>query len=199
MVKKKKKEKKAFWKKLDPELQRVTDHLGHIIDNSNVKQITDTLLNLGLSYQGIVVTKNIMGGLIGPLGLKLAQSPNIVAGSAGLAILSGLGIGSIQALGDKPQPKPDDQGQLSCPEGFTLILDTSTNTHVCAQIVTSGVGYPETPQLPPPEQPTTQPSLGYDYWKDPVSGNFCVVNNDTGVVYCNGNQNQVEMWAARGG
>ena len=152
------------------------------------------------------VTKNLGGALIGPLGLRLAQSGNIVSGTAGVALLTGLGVLSIRGT-EEPKPKPDDQGNLSCPEGYEMAFDPISGEQVCYILEPSGPSIPELPPppvIPPYEPPPVIPQdegppSGYDFWFDPDRALYCAVNNITGIVYCNGNQNQVEMWAARGG
>jgi len=62
---KKKSQREPFWKKLDPELQHIGEHIGKIIDNSDADQI----LKLGLFGLGTVVTHNLnLGGLINYFG-----------------------------------------------------------------------------------------------------------------------------------
>lgn len=89
------KKKQAFWKKLGPEIERTTRHIGNIIDKSNVAQIVDALIYGGVAIQGALVMNDPRGALIGPIGLKLAQSPNLIAGGAGIAVLAALGLASI--------------------------------------------------------------------------------------------------------
>jgi len=105
MVKRKskqKKEKLPFWKKLDPEFKHISDHLGKIIDNSNLQQATDFLLNVALAIQGVRVTGKIEGALIGPVALKLARSDSEVSSVAGVAGLGVLGLASVSTDVDKP-------------------------------------------------------------------------------------------------
>jgi len=94
MVKEKRK-RKPFWKKYGPEWKHVTDHVGKVIDNSNLSQVIEALLYGGLAFQGASVMKDIRGAIIGPIGLKLAMSANIVSGASGVAILAGLGLASV--------------------------------------------------------------------------------------------------------
>ena len=76
-------------------------HLGKIVDNSSAKDISDALLNVGLAYAGYEVLINREGKrnwkstLFGPVSLKLAQSPNVAAGTAGVLGLATLGLASI--------------------------------------------------------------------------------------------------------
>lgn len=91
MVKEKKK-KQPFWKKTSPELKHVTDHIGKVIDNSKLSDFLDFTINAGLAYAGFRVFNDWKGALIGPIALKLATSRNLVAGSAGVIMLTGLGF-----------------------------------------------------------------------------------------------------------
>ena len=49
-------------------------------------------INVGLAYAGVRVFNDWKGALIGPIALKLAQSDNLVAGGAGVVMLTGLGF-----------------------------------------------------------------------------------------------------------
>jgi len=108
MVKEKKKRvKEPFWKKLGPEAKHITDHAGHIIDNSKLSDLMNFAINAGLAYAGFKVFDDWKGALIGPIALKLAGSMNVVAGAAGVIMLTGLGfcIGSsgVQEFIQDPQ------------------------------------------------------------------------------------------------
>jgi len=94
----KKKVKLPFWKKWGPEATHITDHAGHIIDNSNVSQLVEALLYLGTAYVGVEATGDIRGALIGPIGLKLASSMNLAAGTAGVLVLTTLGLLTISKI-----------------------------------------------------------------------------------------------------
>jgi len=99
MVKRKKKKVKVpFWKKFGPEANHIFDHAGHIIDNSSVDQLAEALLYLGTAAWGVQVTGDLRGALIGPIGLKLASSMNVIAGGAGVAILTTLGLLTISKI-----------------------------------------------------------------------------------------------------
>lgn len=95
LKKKIKKIKEPFWKKLGPEGKHIADHVGHIVDHSSTSEVIDAFINLGLAYQGVIVSKHILGALIGPIGLKLATARNEVAGLAGVSVLAALGVCSL--------------------------------------------------------------------------------------------------------
>ena len=97
----KKKVKEPFWKKLNPELQHIGKHIGKIIDNSSLKDVTDVAMMGALAYLGYEHFKNPAGALIGPLGYKLAttmggQPP--ASQIAGLAILGAMGLAYYNPL-----------------------------------------------------------------------------------------------------
>lgn len=100
--KKPRKKKRPFWKKLDPEFKHIADHIGKIIDNSDLTQTAEFLLMAGLAYQGYKMSKTFAGTLAGPLSLKLAQSENLAAGAAGVAGLVAFGLATISTDVDKP-------------------------------------------------------------------------------------------------
>jgi len=94
---KKKREKKAFWKK-HPEVERITRHLGKLIDN---EKLTDLLAGLGCFAAGSIAAYNlgarkieqIIGtGFSGLIAYKLATSRNLIAGASGTLYLAGLGL-----------------------------------------------------------------------------------------------------------
>lgn len=141
---KEKKNKLAFWKKLGPEGQRVSEHIGKIIDNSRLQGATDAIINLALAYYGVKAFGHIGGAIIGPISLKLATARNEVAGAAGVAGLALLGVASTGRVQDivealinpevvlvdgqrfgrdqivAPSFSPDFPYELTCPEGYTL-------------------------------------------------------------------------------
>lgn len=131
MAKKTKSIKKPFWKKLDPELKHIATHIGKIIDNTNLSQIQDFILNIGLAYAGYELAQDWRGALVGPVGLKLAESGNAASGAAGVAALTALGFASIVTHLKQTVPVivgPD--GGSSCPQGylFTVMPD---GTQLC--------------------------------------------------------------------
>lgn len=104
----KSKRREPFWKSLGPDFRHVTDHIGHVIDNSKVSDFIDVAIYGGLAYVGADVYKDIRGALIGPIGLKLAQSGNIVSGAAGLAILGVLGLSVVAPTGEIAKPVQEE-------------------------------------------------------------------------------------------
>jgi len=97
----KKKEKLPFWKKLGPEFKNIGDHIGKIIDNSSLKDVSDVAIMGALAYVGYQHFKSPQGALIGPLGYKLAttmggQPP--ASQIAGLAILGAMGLAAYDPM-----------------------------------------------------------------------------------------------------
>jgi hypothetical protein len=64
-------------------------------------KLVNIATNAGVAYIGFNALKHPVGGLVGLLGLRLAQSPNLASGVAGIATLTGLG-----ALNLVPPPEP---------------------------------------------------------------------------------------------
>jgi len=123
-----KKNKKPFWKKTNPELEHITNHIGKIIDNSNLSHIIDAFLYGGTAILGIQATGDIRGALIGPIGLKLASSRNEVAGLAGCGVLATLGLITIVDFGQPDSiPKPLSNGE--CELGYTDMINMGM--HLC--------------------------------------------------------------------
>jgi len=127
MVKdRKKKVKEPFWKiKASPELKHITDHAGHIIDNSKISDLLDVLINFGLAWAGVETFRDWKGALVGPIALKLATSMNIVAGTAGVATLGVLGFAYAAGRGPEEPPQTPSVGPFTpgeCPEGYTLMI-----------------------------------------------------------------------------
>lgn len=76
--------------------KRLTDLLAKLSDSTaKIKDVAEGALFVGLAYVGYKAVGSWPGLLVGPIGLKLAQSGNIVSAGAGLAILSGLGLASV--------------------------------------------------------------------------------------------------------
>ncbi len=135
--------KLPFWKKLDPELKHVSDHLGKMLDNSNVGQLIDALLYGSAAYFGFKAF-GFNGLMVGPIALKLAMAENIVPATSGVVTLALIGAANtspvqdaITALTDPNQvlvdgvlyPKdqvipatisPEPPWAFVCPEGYTL-------------------------------------------------------------------------------
>ena len=96
-TKKPKKEKKPFWKKLPPELQRVADHIGKSIDNGH---ILDYIAAGICAYAGYHAGEEmqqpieVKAGLAasGLIAYQLSKSMNLVAGASGVAYLASLGL-----------------------------------------------------------------------------------------------------------
>jgi len=140
----KKKVKIPFWKKkVSPELKHLTDHAGKIIDNSNISQLRDAILDIGLVYFGIRAF-GLHGAIIGPVSLRLATAMNPIAGAAGVIGLVTMGLcnqgpvqdfitamldpGQVMVGGElmpienvvAPSFSPDFPYELICPEGYDL-------------------------------------------------------------------------------
>lgn len=88
----KSRERKPFWKKFGVEMQHVTDHIGHIINNSRLSEVVDTSIYGGLALLGVLQFNDLRGAIIGPVGLKLAMGGNIVGGATGVAMLASIAI-----------------------------------------------------------------------------------------------------------
>ena len=97
MGRKAKKKREALWKK-HPELERITRHLGKMIDNES---LTDFIASLGCFAAGSIAAYNlgarkieqIIGtGFSGLIAYKLATSRNLIAGASGTLYLAGLGL-----------------------------------------------------------------------------------------------------------
>lgn len=125
----KKKNKIAFWKRQSPEITRITNHIGNIINNGHA---VDYFLNGSLALMGIYSFKDIRGAVLGPLGLKLAQSGNLAAGGVGLGILGLLGLTTfapsaldifdpdkVKEYQEKIKPPENNE----CKSGFTKMIN----------------------------------------------------------------------------
>jgi hypothetical protein len=91
---KKKRESKPFWKKMSPELQSVTSHIGKIIDNSNLRDVADAIIMGALAYLGFETFQDWRGAIVGPVGYKLATT---MGGTPPVSQITGLGL--LGALG----------------------------------------------------------------------------------------------------
>lgn len=91
MVKKKKKKVKKPREKLEKGLDKIIEWL----KKQNPKDLAELTLMGGLAYAGYQVTKDWKGTLIGPIGLKLAQTDGIPSQIAGLTTLAVLGLCSF--------------------------------------------------------------------------------------------------------
>jgi len=155
MVKRKKKEKLPFWKKLDPEFKHVADHLGKAIDNSNIKQLTDAFLYGAAAYFGFKAF-GFNGLMVGPIALKLAMAENIVPATSGVVTLALIGAANTSPVQDM----------------ITAITDPN-------QVLVDGVLYPREQVI----APSTNPNFPYDFvcpegytLKRGPSAAFCVLS-----------------------
>lgn len=142
--KRKKSKKEPFWKKLDPELQSIATHIGHIVDNSNIKDITDLAILIACAYGGYNVWSKVhpdlgIGGAItGAVGYKLATTEG---GTPPASQIAGLGIlGSTVLVGanipgwwnELPQEEKEKvinkvyQGPAEFPYGIAGLLTIPT-------------------------------------------------------------------------
>jgi len=96
MAKGKRKPKEPFWKKLDPELRNISEHLGKVMDNSNLKDVADIALMLSVGYLGFARANQPEEAVSTMLGYKLATGP---AGSPPASQIIGLGLLGFQFLG----------------------------------------------------------------------------------------------------
>ncbi len=62
----------------------------------HLPKAVDVSVNIGLAYIGAKMARHWSGALYGPVALKLAQSPNIASGVAGVTGLAALGILAAQ-------------------------------------------------------------------------------------------------------
>ena len=89
---------------MDKPLDSIAAHLGKLVDNSNVEQMTDLAASLLCSYMGYRAARQlggtqelsiISGGGSGLIAFKLAKSANMVAGASGVVTLASLGLVSM--------------------------------------------------------------------------------------------------------
>lgn len=83
----------------NPLLKSVKSIVDGVIDRAD--KIASIATNAGVAYIGFNALKHPTGALVGLLALRLAQSPNLASGAAGIAALTGLG-----ALNMVPPPEP---------------------------------------------------------------------------------------------
>lgn len=110
---------------MTPELKSISDHIGKLIDNSNVKDVADIAIMGGLAYVGYNRTKRIEGALLGPVSYKVAQSMNLAAGIAGVSGL--IFLGALMGAGATVPPEEgggegfwEKTTELHCEEGSIL-------------------------------------------------------------------------------
>lgn len=96
MVKKKKRKKLSVKEKLEKAKLKweksPISKIAKLAEKIQPSQWVDVVLNLGLAYAGYEAFHDWRAGLLGPVSLKLAQSPNIVAGTSGVIGLVALGV-----------------------------------------------------------------------------------------------------------
>lgn len=120
-----KKPRKGFKRSQKEWEESISGHIGHILDNSTIKDIFDALIMGGLAYAGFNRLKTIEGALLGPISYKIAQSPSLPAGIAGVSGLIFLG-GLMSAGGGIPPEEGGGTGfwekttELKCKEGYVL-------------------------------------------------------------------------------
>jgi hypothetical protein len=88
LPRKQKKPNKGFHRSGKEWEESIAGHIGKAIDNGH---ILDYLLNAGLAYMGYNVY-GPAGILMGPLALKLAQSPANAASATGVLVLGIMGL-----------------------------------------------------------------------------------------------------------
>lgn len=96
MARKKRKPKQPFWKKLDPELRHIGEHLGKVIDNSTIKDVADIALMLSVGYLGFSRASQPEEAVTAMLGYKLATSEG---GSPPVSQIVGCGLLGYQFIG----------------------------------------------------------------------------------------------------
>ena len=161
----------------DP-LESLAIHIGHIIDNASVKDLSELALMAGLAYYGGQVFGYPHGLLAGPVALKLATNPGGGAlGSpaqvAGLAMLGYMGL-NISGVKEDPtifgniplveeglrcEPPLSDiyrGGSVRCRKGYILHQDSAGNYTCCIPAV--------------PEEPLPDPGRDYPVPEPPVAG-----------------------------
>lgn len=86
----------------------------------NSGKLVDIATKAGVAVVGYNATKHWTGGLLGLLGLRLAQSDNLAAGTAGVTVLTTLGLLSAAPLlgiptGDEFADRPESE-KVDCLE-----------------------------------------------------------------------------------
>ena len=94
LPRKQKKPNKGFHRSAKEWEESIAGHIGKAIDNGH---ILDYLLTAGLAYMGYNVY-GPAGILMGPLALKLAQSPAIPASATGVLVLGHMGLTELGIL-----------------------------------------------------------------------------------------------------
>lgn len=83
--------------------QKSAELLLKVVDRGNA--IIDIATKAGVAYIGYKGMNHWSGALMALVGYRLAQSPNLVSGGAGVTILTTLGLSSaIQALANAQKP-----------------------------------------------------------------------------------------------
>lgn len=115
---KKRKPRKGFSRSAKAWEESIASHIGHVIDNSSLKDISEAALMAGLSYFGYKEF-GVPGAVLGPVSLKLAMTP----GGVGIPVSQTAGVIGLVSMGLAMQKEPevvppDEQG--GCPEGYKL-------------------------------------------------------------------------------
>lgn len=76
-------------KNLEIDLEKIVDFI------DKIPVAIDVAIKAGLAYYGFKATDHISGSLAALIAFELAKSQNIVAGTAGLASLGLIGLGTI--------------------------------------------------------------------------------------------------------
>jgi len=112
-------------------LDKVTDKLGKLVENSSLKDVTDFALMAGLAALGAKKFGTWEGSLLGPVSFKLATtqnaggltSPSQIAGVAGLAFL-GASLAahpmSIEPQNTALEAFWENVASKKCEEGYIL-------------------------------------------------------------------------------
>lgn len=108
---------------------KAVNQLGNWLKGQNIKDVRDTALDVALFAVGWRSFQNPIGGLLGPISLRLAQSPNLASGASGVAGLTLLGLASNPdvltpafQLADVWAPNRDVKAVppwAGCPKGYT--------------------------------------------------------------------------------
>lgn len=70
-------------------LDKIKSAFESVVDRGD--KIVSIATNAGVAYLGYNALKHPAGALVGLLGLRLSQSPNLASGVAGIAALTGIG------------------------------------------------------------------------------------------------------------
>jgi len=122
------KRKRLPWWKKNPEIERITRHIGKVIDNSKI----DDWLNLALygivgiaGYQAAskLGVDGLGGATAGIIALRLATSDNEIAGASGTAVLAAIGlIDAVNPLAEAVAQAPGVREVVQGQKGIAEVL-----------------------------------------------------------------------------